>query len=314
MEIQPASLSVTRLRAIGSFILLVLFSSASTLIYTYSIDETTGYVYNTASSQVSVEVIKFTISLLGEYNDHSSSSSSRQKFLPHLASSISSSLTPNVFLLILFLSFSYLVSNYLLFEIMRITPAGTFSLFKSFTPCVVSLLSFFLLRSPLPPSRLLTILIMLLALTLTTTPETSSPQSLLLLTFQLTLSSLNMVLNGHLLSPSTTPLTIPKINLLMYSLGSLLNYVLYLLRPSPLPFFHSYSSPSLLIYLLTKSFTGLISNYVFKYNGPIVKSLSSPVVSAVCIGVERLGGGGGGRIELQAGGIVILTACLYIIL
>ena len=42
MEIQPASLSVTRLQAIGSFVLLVLFSSASTLIYTFSIDEKTG--------------------------------------------------------------------------------------------------------------------------------------------------------------------------------------------------------------------------------------------------------------------------------
>ncbi|GMI02742.1 hypothetical protein TrLO_g5666 [Triparma laevis f. longispina] len=290
------------------------------MVYSYTQDSNGNYMYNTASSQVTVEVIKLIMSFIGEYYEIRNDNNT--KFLSHLKTSISTSLTTKVFLQISFLTFSYLISNALIFTILSLTSPGLFSLFKSFTPVIVALLNYVIFKRSIEHSKIVVIFIMFFGIILATQESQSTPSNssssnptIYLILIQLLISSLNMVTNGHLLLPSTTSLSINQINIMMYSLGGLLNFVLYFVHSSEKSFFEGYNSGPIYAFLFTKSLMGIIGNYVYRSSGSTIKSFASPIVTCICVFLSYLLlNEQHSLVSFCGSGVVILSAYLYLIL
>ena len=235
-----------------SLLLLVSLSVFNNLVYKFTQDLDGTYTYNTASSQLSVEVIKLTISAF----THAQTGEDTR-------SALHSGLNTKVCGFIAFLSVSYAFTNQLLFSIMLVADPGILSLFKvrvakqraldsicltnslhssqSFTPVIVALLNRLVYSQHLTLDSYVIILIMCLGVsTVTSSADRYDTSAITLMMLSTLISSLNMVVNARIFS--VTDLSMPLINCLMYASGAFVNLFIFLLdsRSGGRPFFEGY--------------------------------------------------------------------------
>ena len=126
-----ASRNSTSAKSVLAFAALVFLGITTQIAFKLS-QRNGKYEYNTMSAMTIVECIKLGISLFQYKQNGKGFDAARQEF---------QSIPRIVFQSYFYLAFSYAVYNQLVFVAMRVAEPGTFSIIKSFTPAIVSVLN-----------------------------------------------------------------------------------------------------------------------------------------------------------------------------
>jgi len=104
-------------------------------------------------------------------------------------------------------------------------------------------------------------------------------------------------------------------NGMLYSFGTIINLLLYLIRRAPGDphFFHGYNNPNVIVMLIFESSVGVTISMVYKYGDAVLSSISKPLVSALLLFLSKvLFDAPLDMIKLSGAGTVIVSTVLYL--
>ena len=285
-----------------------------------------SYEYNTMSAMCVVEFFKLLISLV-HYHKGRHHQGQLPVFQEDSLKSALRNVSPTVYKTYAALALSYAVYNQLMFSVMNVADPGTFSLLKSFTSFLVSLLNFFLFGEALTELQWFCVVIQIFGVVPVIIKSECNHDDhnvgdavelsyravdLILMVFCCLMASLNTVYNAAVVKKVDVPVSLQ--NILLYSFGVLINTVFYFVYTSGSDsFFHGFGHPGVILLLTLNSFVGIAITMMYKYGDAVLKTLTTPVSSAILVYISYLLFDVPLNIVKAAGaGVVVVDTLLYL--
>lgn len=297
-----------------SFVVLVTLSVGTQTFFKLS-QRGGKYEYNTVSAMTVVEGIKLTIAV--------SQLMYEQKWSVDACKQLFVGVTKNVYFAYLFLAVSYAGYNQLIFAVMKIADPGTFSLFKSLTPAIVSLMNWAAFGSWLTRAQFYCLFIQIFGIIPIAVSSSSGGDSklqfgldgLLLMIFTLALGSFNTVYNAATIKDQSAKHPVQVQNAILYSFGFITNLFVFFftMKPDDNSFFYGYNHASVIILLFLNSTVGVTISFVYKFGDAVLKTLSQPMSSSILVFISYLFFSMPLDIVKAAGaGVVVISTLLYL--
>eukprot|EP00301_Raphidiophrys_heterophryoidea_P007748 c12960_g1_i1.p1 GENE.c12960_g1_i1~~c12960_g1_i1.p1 ORF type:complete len:724 (+),score=146.78 c12960_g1_i1:84-2255(+) len=279
-----------------SFFALVAIQGSHVLFFKLS-QKAGKYSYNTASAIAITEAFKFFVSaaILLSFRP-----TERKAYTVNL----------NQFLCYLFLAACYCVNNQLTFWLLADLGPGQLSLGKSIVPMLTAALLWAVYDEKINSLQWACVILTVAGLINVLQADSSVNVNSSLLVVSCLITALASVVNARILQKSTTSIHVQ--NMLLYSMGFLMNLTAYHLQFTPsvsnLRFFEGFDNSFVWGVLVSQSLMGIAITFVYKYGGAIVKTLASAVQGALLFMIDVLLFGVTPSISALSGVVVTLTA------
>lgn len=275
-----------------AFIANVFLAITTQVTFKLSQNRHGAYEYNTMSAMTVAECMKLIISVVHHMT--------ADKALDMQVSGIAQELLQvdlTVYQTYFLMAVSYAVYNQLVFAVMVVAEPGTFSLLKSFTPAIVSIINcIFGYGNVLTYQQFYAVLIQVFGIitVIGTSAGAGSFQSqydlneVLLLLITVAMGSINTVYNAKVVKELSLSITLQ--NMILYLFGAITNFCFYLIFSTPDTggFFHGYHNCFVILLLLLNSFLGIAITALYKYGDATLKTLSGPLSSSILVYISYL--------------------------
>jgi hypothetical protein len=216
---------------------------------------------------------------------------------------------------------------------MRVAEPGTFSLLKSFTPAIVSVMNCSLFGEALTQHQWYCVMIQIFGIIPVIISRNSSTQfgydpiHLGLMFFVIAMGSINTVYNAKVIKELNLPIGVQ--NSILYSFGAATNFIFYVYShfnhvtdadaetdsdaPNRQGFFYGYGNPGVILLLVLNSFVGIAITVIYKYGDAVLKTLSGPLCSAILVYISYVFFGMELDIVKASGAaVVVIDTLLYL--
>jgi len=296
-----------------SFILLIFLVVLTQAFFKIS-QRNGSYEYNTVSAMVVVECVKLLLccgQLCYENGWNLASFIHCYKIVPL-----------QLYLSYACLALFYAIYNQLIFSVMAVADPGTFTLFKSTTPAIVSFLNWAIFRQSFNQIQLYCIFIQLFGIiSLSASSDsdktyfTYGTSNLILILFTITFGSFNTVYNASVVKKSTELCPLYIQNSILYASGMVFNLVFYLLmrKQDDESFFYGYDHYGVIVLLILESFCGITISMIYKYGDALLKTFAQPISAAILVCISYLFFGMPLDIsKASSAGVVVVSSLLYL--
>lgn len=264
-----------------AFIALVGFTVTSQTAFRLS-QRNGEYEYNTFSVMAVVELIKLMITLIHHYRCTKIEINSTFETLRK----VSSSMIINYALCAAWYGFYH----QLFFACLKDVDPGTFSIFISQTPAIVSFMNWLFFNQCLSIRHWGCILIQIYGVILLLLPEAGKNIDntyVALIFIAISMRSLNVVY--HTIEIKEKELPIQVQNILLYSFGCIFNLSFYAIHKDPAKsFFSGYENPTVMIVIFLNSFARVAVTTLHKSEDDFLKTMSQAASSAILICLSLL--------------------------
>jgi len=306
--------STKRFGARSISLIILVFLVVVTQIFFKLSQRNGSYEYNTVSAMVVVECVKFLLccaQLCYENDWHLSSFIHRYKIVPL-----------QLYLSYVCLALCYAIYNQLIFSVMAVADPGTFTLFKSTTPAIVSFFNWAIFRQPSTQIQLYCIFIQIfgiISLSVSSDSDktyfTYGTSNLILIVVTITFGAFNSVYNASIVKKSIMICPLYIQNSILYASGMVFNLVfyLYMRKQDDKSFFYGYDHYGVIVLLILESFCGITISMVYKYGDALLKAFAQPISAAILVYVSYLFFGMPLDISKAASaGVVVVSSLLYL--